>query len=85
MEIAKPGAVLGKKGGGAVVSQLVPNLKESVPPLPPPGSRVYPGLSGWRSGTTSLPLCGCEKVDVRPWGGGGGAWFQLWHDVCVQK
>ena len=39
MEIAKPGAVLCQKVG-AVVSQLVPNLKESVPPPPPPGGAV---------------------------------------------
>ena len=40
LEIAKPGAVLGQKRGGAVVSQLVPKLKKSVPPprgcTPPP-------------------------------------------------
>ena len=33
LEIAKPGAVLCQKSG-AVVSQLVPKLKESVPPSP---------------------------------------------------
>ena len=33
---SKTGAVHGQKGGGAVVSQLVLKLKESVPP--PPGS-----------------------------------------------
>ena len=33
MEMAKPGAVLSPKRG-AVVSQLVPKLKESVPPPP---------------------------------------------------
>ena len=33
----KTGAVNVQKGGGAVVLQLVPKLKESVPP-PPPGA-----------------------------------------------
>ena len=33
---SKTEAVLCPKRGGAVVSQLVPKLKESVPPLPPP-------------------------------------------------
>ena len=36
-EDSKPGAVLCQKRG-AVVSQLVPELKEAVPPPPPPGS-----------------------------------------------
>ena len=35
LKMAKPGAVRGQKGG-AVVSKLVPQLKESVPPPPPP-------------------------------------------------
>ena len=84
MEIAKPGAVLDQKGG-TVVSQFVPNLKESVPPPPPPGSRVSPGLSGWRSGTTSLPLCGCEKRGCEAMRGRGGGLGSIYGMMCVQK
>ena len=47
--MAKPGAVLYQKKG-AVVLQLVPKLKESVPP-PPPGDGVGVGKGmpggGW--------------------------------------
>ena len=38
LEMAKPGAVLCQKKRGGVVSQLVPKLKESVPPPPPRGA-----------------------------------------------
>ena len=45
--MAKPGAVLCPKRG-AVVSQLVPKLKESAPP-PPPGGEGGGALSqGWK-------------------------------------
>ena len=42
LEMAKPGAVLCQKRG-AVVSQLVPKLKESVPPPPRGGIVPHPG------------------------------------------
>ena len=44
--MAKPGAVLCQKKG-AVVSQLVHKLKQSVPPPPPPTPGPEPGRWGW--------------------------------------
>ena len=53
LEMAKSGAVLCQKRG-AVVSQLVPKLKESVPPPPPATGPTFcvrcSGVSGGDSG-----------------------------------
>ena len=47
--MAKPGAVLYQKKG-AVVLQLVPKLKESVPPPPGDGVGVGKGMPGGEGG-----------------------------------
>ena len=54
---SKTGAVLCPKreGGGAVVSQLVPKLKESVPPPPP--SKENPDSVRTETYTTREQLC----------------------------
>ena len=57
---------MAKKGEGAVVSQLVPKLKESVPPPPPP----WPGAGGQLMGFAGRITLFCGLLSAQTGTGG---------------